>query len=205
VAEVSPCQSLDLPQTYLEPLLLRYATSHGVTALFNTSFQDLEQDSKGCSTTVISKVTNQKTTIRSRFVFGCDGAKSPVAAKIGLKYDVQPSGGVAYNILFNADLTSIMGSQAGHLHWIMQPDSDLDNGVAPVLRMVRPWNQWILVVFPKPGMDIKGFGSSPTSRNQIEDLLRAVVGRDDIPIAVLDISAWRINETAAKSYVNQNV
>ena len=130
MADVSPCASLDLPQTYLEPILVRYATTHGVTYSFNTSFQDLEQDSNGCTTTVTNKLIGQPLKIRSRYVFGCDGARSPVAAKIDLAYEVQPSGGVAYNILFNADLGDLMKHQTGHLHWIMQPDAELEHGIA---------------------------------------------------------------------------
>lgn len=130
VADVSPCASLDLPQSYLEPILVRYATTHGAACLFHTSFQDLEQDSKGCVTTVVNKALCHQFKIRSRYVFGCDGARSPVAAKVDLPYNVQPSGGVAYNILFNADLGDIMRYQTGHLHWIMQPDAELEHGIA---------------------------------------------------------------------------
>lgn len=202
---MSPCASLDLPQTYLEPILVRYATTHGGTCLFNSCFQDLEQDKKGCVTTVFNKVIGQSFKIRSRYVFGCDGARSPVAEKIHLSYDVQPSGGVAYNILFNADLSDILRHQTGHLHWIMQPDTELEYGIAPVLRMVKPWHQWMLVVFPKPGKDIKDFGSNAEATKQVQDLLRAVIGNDQIPFEVLDISSWRINETAAKSYTEGNV
>ena len=202
---MSPCTSLDLPQTYLEPLLVRYATTNGATCLFNACFKDLEQDSQGCTTTVLNTVIGQEFKVRSRYVFGCDGGQSPVAAKIGLSYDVQPSGGVAYNILFNADLGEIMRSQTGHLHWIMQPDAELEHGIAPVLRMVKPWHQWLLVVFPKPGMDIKDFGSNPNASSQVQDLLKGVIGDDRIPFEVLDISSWRVNETCAESYSKQNV
>ncbi|OAP54411.1 hypothetical protein AYL99_11512 [Fonsecaea erecta] len=205
VADISPCASLDLPQTYLEPILVRYATTHGVKCLFNTCFAELEQDSHGCVTTAVNKILGQKFKIRSRYVFGCDGARSPVAAQIGLSYNVQPSGGVAYNILFNADLGDIMKHQTGHLHWIMQPDTELEHGVAPVLRMVKPWHQWILVVFPKPGVDIKAFGSSQAATNQVNDLIQAVIGDDSISFEVVDISSWRINETAAEFYSKQNV
>ena len=160
---------------------------------------------QGCLTNVVNKVIGQKFKIRSRYLFGCDGARSLVSAKIGLSYDVKPSGGVAYNILFNADLGDIMNHQTGHLHWIMQPDTELEHGMAPVLRMVKPWTQWILVVFPQPGMDIKAFGSNLEATSQMGDLLRAVIGNDSIPFEVLDISTWRINETVAESYSKQNV
>lgn len=202
--DVSPCSALDLPQTYLEPILVRYATTHGVTCLFNTSFDDFEQDSSGCLSTATNKVLGQQFHIQSRFVFGCDGARSAVALKLGLEFNVQPSGGTAYNILFNADLNDMMKHQKGHLHWILQPDTELEHGIAPVLRMVKPWHQWMLVVFPKPGMDIKSFGSSPKITSEVNGLIRAVIGDDTIPFEVLDISSWRINETVGETYSKQN-
>ena len=71
--------------------------------------------------------------------------------------------------------------------------------------MVKPWFQWMLVVFPKPGMDIKDFGSNPQASSQVKELLRAVIGNDKISFEVEDISSWRINETAARAYSKQNV
>ena len=105
--------------------------------MFNTGFVDLEQDSQGCLTTVSNTVSGQHFNVRSKYVFGCDGARSPVASKINLSYNVQPSGGTAYNILFNAEMGDIMRHQTGHLHWILQPDTELEHGIAPVLRMVK--------------------------------------------------------------------
>ena len=134
---MSPCASLDLPQSYLEPILVRYATTGGATVMFNTCFADLEQDDQGCLTTITNIIFGHNLKVRSKYVFGCDGARSPIASKINLAYNVQPSGGVAYNILFNADLSDIMRHQTGHLHWIMQPDAELEHGIAPVLRMVK--------------------------------------------------------------------
>ena len=71
--------------------------------------------------------------------------------------------------------------------------------------MVKPWHHWLLVVFPKPGVDTKAFASTPEATSQVKDLIRAVIGDDKIPIEVVDISSWRINETAAESYSKQNV
>jgi hypothetical protein len=87
----------------------------------------------------------------------------------------------------------------------MQPDVELEHGIAPVLRMVKPYYEWLLVVFPKPGMDIKAFGSSTKATTQVFDLLKKVVGDDSVLIEVLDISGWRINETAAESYSKGNM
>ena len=54
-------------------------------------------------------------------------------------------------------------------------------------------------------MDIKAFGSTPEASNHVKDILRAVIGDDRIPFEVINISSWRINETAARSYSKQKV
>jgi len=41
----SPCLSLDLPQNYLEPILVRNATTRGTHTRFSTEYLSLDQDS----------------------------------------------------------------------------------------------------------------------------------------------------------------
>ena len=74
----SPSEPLDLPQTLLEPLLMRYATLNGFKCRWNTSFVSFIQDVKGdgVTTTLLDKVTGQTYKVRSKYLFGCDGARS---------------------------------------------------------------------------------------------------------------------------------
>lgn len=108
--------------------------------------------------------------------------------------------GVAYNVLFNADLGPIMRHQKGHLHWIMQPDKEHRFGPAPILRMVKPWKQWILVCFPQPGVLIEDFRTSAKTNQDLIRHVKDAIGDDNIAVEIMDVSSWRINDTVAERY-----
>jgi 2-polyprenyl-6-methoxyphenol hydroxylase-like FAD-dependent oxidoreductase len=80
----SPSEPLDLPQTLLEPILSRYATLNGFRCRFDTKFVSFEQSSDGVVTTLYDKVLAKSYTVRSKYLFGCDGARSPIVQQLGL-------------------------------------------------------------------------------------------------------------------------
>lgn len=54
----SPCSHVDLPQTRLEPILVRHAVLHGFTCRFETTFRSFERESSGH---IVSKVQDNVT------------------------------------------------------------------------------------------------------------------------------------------------
>jgi 2-polyprenyl-6-methoxyphenol hydroxylase-like FAD-dependent oxidoreductase len=51
--------------------------------------------------------------IRTRFVFGTDGAKSTVGRAFPFKFMREPSGGVALNVIFTCELGHLVKERAG--------------------------------------------------------------------------------------------
>ncbi|KAJ4361117.1 uncharacterized protein N0V89_001686 [Didymosphaeria variabile] len=200
-----PCVPSDLPQTLLEPLLIRYATLNGFKCRWNTTFLSLQRDSTDSgptTTTVQDDLTGQTYQIRSKFLFGADGARSRVVEQIDLPLRVKPGQGLALNVLVKADLTRLVENRKGNLHWIMQPGHDNpDFGWIGIVRMVKPWHEWMFIMFPKAGMELK-------VRPSNEELLQRVkefIGDDSIPAEILGVSRWYINETVAEQYSRGNV
>lgn len=60
--------------------------------------------------------------------------------------------------------------------------------------------RWMFILFPKPGAEWK----EPTHEQYLQRC-KEIVGRDDIPIEILDISKWYINEIVAEYYSEGNV
>lgn len=60
--------------------------------------------------------------------------------------------------------------------------------------------RWMFIYFPKPGVEWK----EPT-KEQWLDRCRETVGRPDLPIEILDISRWNINEIVAEYYSEGNI
>ncbi len=119
--------------------MLRYATTNGVTARFNTELLQFEHVEGGVLSTVRDLSLKTSYTIRSRYIFGADGGRSVVARSGDFKFVVVPSAGVACNILFTADIGHLMQDRQSQLHTIMKPGAKSRFGTAPIMRMVRPW------------------------------------------------------------------
>jgi hypothetical protein len=136
--------------------------------------------------------------IRARYVFGADGGRSSVARMLNFKFRSEPSQGVACNILLNADLNHVMHERHSQLHWIMKPDMKSRFGVAPTLRMVRPWNQWLVVAFT-PGTSEDPFEDLTPQSPELINFLKEIIGIETIDVEVLRLDPWVIRESVAET------
>jgi len=198
----SPSSHCDLPQTLLEPILVRHATTHGFHCRFDTKFVSFEdRGPDGVFTTLLDLVYKKEYTVHSKYLFGADGARSRIVKQLDLPLIAQPGGGVAINVLVKADLSRLIEHRQGNLHWVMQPDKPhCDFGWMAVVRMVKPWHEWMFIMFPKP--DVQQF--QPTEGEYLAQV-KNFIGDDSIPVEILDISKWTINEIVAEEYSRGNV
>lgn len=194
----TPCRFLDLPQSYLEPILLRYATTNGVTALFNTELTAFERSEKGVVATVKDLVFGHTNQIRSRFIFGADGGRSTVGRHGNFKFHAEPSGGVACNIVFEADLQDRMLNREAEINWCLKPDAKTRLGGGVAMRQIRPWKQWMAVAVT-PNTDQDPFKEFHTKSPELIDGLKEVIGDDDVEINVLRLDSWHIRETCVET------
>ncbi|KAH8804414.1 FAD binding domain-containing protein [Xylogone sp. PMI_703] len=199
----SPCTPVDLPQTLLEPVLVRYAALNGFKVRFNTtllSFVEIHEN--GLITALVrDNISGLEYKIHTKYLFGADGARSQVVKQLDLPLSIKPSQGLAINVLVKADLSHLVKHRKGNLHWVMQPDCEHpDFGWMGIVRMVRPWNEWMFILFPDRDYD---FQSQP-SQEEYEKRVRDFIG-DDTPAEILDISKWFINEVVADEYSRGNI
>lgn len=187
---------LDLPQTILEPILMRYATLNGFNVRWNTKFISFVEHDKGVDTTLLDLLTNQTFVIRSRLLFGADGARSNILTQAQIPL-INPGGqGFAVNILFDADLTHLMSSRMGNLHWLLTPDKEFsEHAWIGCLRMIVPWTKWICVIFPHPTAERKLLPAS-----DYVDRLKEWIGDDSVKFQITGISTWAINEIVAEYF-----
>ncbi|KAK3340022.1 FAD binding domain-containing protein [Lasiosphaeria hispida] len=204
---VSPCKHLDLPQTLMEPILVRHATTNGFAARFQTtllSFTEPEpEEADGKIVALVrDELTKHEYRIRTKYLFGADGARSVVVKQLGLPLSAGPGGGTMINVLVRADLSHLMKHRQGNLHWVMQPERETvaEFGVACIVRMVKPWHEWLFIMAASPSFDprVKVSDEAYTQR------IREFIG-DDTPVEVLHTSPWQVNEKFAERYSKGNV
>jgi len=183
----------------MEPLFIKYATDNGIQCRFSTKLIDMERKDDFIYSTVEDFITKSVYQVKSRYIFGCDGGRSTVARSLDLKFESEPSGGVACNILLEADVGERMQDRFGQLHFVLQPDSNHKFGLAPVLRMVKPWFQWMVVCFTPDAVEDPFKGMTPDSPELIQ-YAKDLFGDQSLDIKILRIDSWTIRQSIAKKF-----
>ena len=188
----SPCLICDIPQTYLEPILVKNATARGTQSRFSTEYLSHVQDDDGVTTTVRDRLTGATYAIRSRYLIGADGARSLVAEHIGLPYEGQMDIAGSMNITFKADIAANVATRPSVLYWVIQPGSNVGGIGAGLVRMIRPWNEWLIVW----GYDISQ--PPPTvDEAKATEIVRNLLGLPDLEVEITGTSLWGNNEMYA--------
>jgi 2-polyprenyl-6-methoxyphenol hydroxylase-like FAD-dependent oxidoreductase len=202
---MSPCRHVDLPQTLFEPILVKFAVDHGWKVRFDSSFVRFERDSKFgmITSTIKDHVTGREYKIRSKYLFGCDGAQSPVMKQLDIPLKKEPGQGLAINLLVEADLSKHLKYRTGNLHWVFTPEIEYEPWAWAVLaRMVKAWHEWMFIIIPQPGFE--DFRIRPSNEQYLKRA-KEVIGDDNIPVKILDVAKWYINEIVAERYSDGNI
>ncbi|MER5387671.1 FAD-dependent monooxygenase [Saccharopolyspora sp. NPDC002686] len=196
----SPCTMIDLPQTYLEPILVTRAAARGAKVRMDTEFLDLEQDADGVTARLRDRIRGDEFTVRARYVIGADGARSRVAEQIGLPIDGQAGKAGSMNIVFNADLSRFVAHRPSVLYWVLRPGAHLGGIGMGLVRMVRPWNEWLLTW----GYDIEEAPPELTGE-QAEQIVHDLIGDPSVPVEITSTSLWTVNHNYAAEYSSGRV
>ncbi|KAG5800709.1 hypothetical protein H9Q69_000268 [Fusarium xylarioides] len=194
----SPCQPADIPQTLLEPILIRHATHNKFQVRFDTVLTSFSKDDKKgrIVATLKDKFSNLEYKINTKYLFGADGAQSQVVKQLDLPLERNPGQGLAINVLVKADLSHLVKYRQGNLHWVMQPDKEHPQfGWMGIVRMVKPWDEWMFILFPNRDCDPNIQATKKEYLERVTDFIG-----DDTPAEILNVSKWFINEIVAKRY-----
>lgn len=218
----------------LEPALVRHAVLKGFSCRFDTTFLSFTREpavSRDEAEIILSllqdNITGHTYAIRSKYLFGCDGARSQVLRQLKIPLIKKPGQGLAINVLVKADLNRHVENRVGNLHWVMQPETEHpDFGWTALVRMVKPWSEyaifqvpnlrfleskkflslteefrWMFIVFPDP----KAGNEFTASNEQYLKRVKEFIGDDSIDVEILNVSKWTINETVAEYYSDGNM
>lgn len=188
----SPTFMNDLPQTMMEPLLFKTACSRGTQARMSTEYLHHEQDAEGVTTTCLDRLSGKEISIRSRYLVGADGGNSKVAELENLPFEGEMGVGGSMNIIFKADLSKFVAHRPSVLYWVVQPGADVGGIGMGLVRMVRPWNEWLIVW----GYDINQ--PAPEVTNEFATkVVRDLVGDQSVEPEITSVSTWTVNNKYA--------
>jgi 2,4-dichlorophenol 6-monooxygenase len=196
----SPCSMCDMPQNLLEPILLGQAAARGTTARFNTEFLSLEQDADGVTATVEDRASGARYPIRAKYLLAGDGGNSKVAKQLGLPMEGRMGVSGSINIVFDADLSKYVEHRPSVLYWVLQPGSNIGGVGMGVVRMVRPWHEWMAIW----GYDINE-GPPDLDTALATKIVHNLIGDASIPLRIRSVSTWTVNHMYATRYSSGRV
>jgi 2,4-dichlorophenol 6-monooxygenase len=99
------------------------------------------------------------------------------------------------NIVFHADLSRYVEHRPSVLYWVLQPGSDIGGIGMGLVRMVRPWDEWLVVWGydinqPPPDLD------DAAATKIVHDL----IGDHTVPVTIRSTSLWGNNKMYATRY-----
>ena len=196
----SPCTMLDAPQTITEPILVQAAQERGARIRFDTEYLSHTQDETGVTSIVRDRLTGAEYPIHSRYLIGADGARSKVAADAGLPFEGPGATGGAMNIVIEADLSRFVAHRPSVLYWMLQPGAEREGVGLGVLRMIKPWHEWMLMW----GYEV-ALGPPEFTDGFIRELAVKLVGTEDFEMKVKSYAPWTVNHQFATAIARGRV
>lgn len=193
--QASPCGMMDLPQTKMEPLLVRHAAARGAVFSFNTEYLGHEQDATGVTVQLRDRLTGREYATRARYLVGADGARSKVMDDAGLALEGQLARAATAYMLFRADLSHYAAHRPSILYWIVTSNAAFGEIGMGLLRAIRPWDQWIAGW----GFDMNQ-GEPDFSPDEVRRRVRLLVGDPQLDIEIDTTSVWYVNQAHAPVY-----
>lgn len=196
----SPCRMADIPQVYLEPVLVNHAAARGASFSFNTEYIRHVQDEDGVTAEVEDRLTGRRYKIRAKYLIGADGARSTIVEELGIKLEGQLGRGATAYIQFEADLSRYVAHRPSIIHFVATPSASYGEMGLGMLRAIRPWDTWITGF----GYDMTA-GEPDFSEDAIHARIRNLVGDPDLEVKITGTSTWLINQAWATTYSSGRV
>lgn len=196
IADVSPARRLFMPQQVLEPILWERAKELGAKFRFASEVVALEQDADGVACTIRDLDSGEERKIRAGYVISCDGNRSPIRERLGIKMRGHGLLSHSITIYFRADCSAALRGR--NLGVIYVTNSD----VRGFFRLEKTGLGGFLVIFTVG--DVK----QPGARNVADvidkplavSLVRQAVGDPTLDVNILDIAKWRAVADNAERY-----
>ncbi|WHT23716.1 FAD-dependent oxidoreductase [Crossiella sp. CA-258035] len=190
--EISPVTGGDRAQHQLDPVLFEAAVSQGATVRFGVEVCAIEPDEQGVTAIVLDHATGERGRIRAGYLVAADGAHSRIRSWADITTTGPgPLGGHMINILFRADLGSLLANRPGGLYDIRNP------------RASGP-------LFSVDGQDRYAFhipydpanGQSPADfpPERCLELVEAAIGQAGVAVEILSVLPWQSTALVADRF-----
>lgn len=198
--QASPCSMTDIPQNYLEPVLVEHAAARGASFAFNTEYVEHVQDEQGVTAYLEDRLTGRRYSVRAKYLIGADGARSKIVEQLGLPLEGHMARAATAYVQFEADLSRYVAHRPSIIHFVASPAASYGEMGLGMLRAVRPWHTWITGW----GFDMSA-GDPDFSDEAVRSRIRGLVGDPELELDIVSTSTWYVNQAYATTYSSGRV
>ncbi len=187
----SPVSNCLCAQDDLEPVLRRFAEAQPLAELrFNTEMTAVAQDADGVTATLCHR-TGGESGVRVQYLIAADGAQSRVRRIVAREMIGREGVYDSVNILFRADLRRWVADRPAALYFVEQPD------LRATFLTINAHDRWGFLIH-----SLKQYGYTPEdfTPERCIALIRQGVGKPDLPVDILGVSAWEASAIVADRY-----
>ncbi|KAL8661303.1 MAG: hypothetical protein Q9202_005728 [Teloschistes flavicans] len=181
IKQISPSSGTFVTQDMIEPVLVDVARERGAEARFGTDCLHVEQDSHGVTATLKDRESGATSTVRANYLIAADGAGSPIRTRLHVPTTGRGTMGHLLNILFHADLKSLVDRREFSLCRIECPQ------VTGLFTSINNSDRWVFHLWVDPS---KGEQASDFPPERCKELLRIALGLPDVEIDIKSTLPW---------------
>ncbi|CZR52422.1 related to phenol 2-monooxygenase [Phialocephala subalpina] len=189
---VSPTKGCRCTQDCMEPVLVKAARERGGELRYNTLCEGVEQDERGVTVTLRNQDKDTISTVRAEYLIAADGAGSPIRKQLGIGTTGKGALGHLLNILFHADLSSLVRGREISFCTISRPEVPL----LGLLTAIDNKSTWVFHLSYDPLQE----NASSYTPERCEELLKTAIGIPDLKIAVKSILPWTPADICAEKF-----
>ncbi len=194
IRDVSPTIRLFITQKLLEPLMQRRALKLGADLRFATEMVSFEQDATGVRAVIRHRDTGETQNIRARYMIAADGARSGIREKLDIAMQGTGIFSKSITIYFRAPVGPLLRDRNLSVIYVYNPS------VRGFFRIEKPYNTGFLVANTTGDMAHPNSDLWDLDHQQCEQLVRAGLGDDSVPIVVDDVMKWHGRADTAERY-----
>jgi 2-polyprenyl-6-methoxyphenol hydroxylase-like FAD-dependent oxidoreductase len=198
VDAVSPCRRWFLNQPRLEPILRERARAAGAVVLQGTEVTGLRQDGSGVSLSVRDVDGGDTRELHGQYLIAADGGHSKIRELLGIGYEGRGAFSKSLTIYFTADLSPWLGEKPWSIIYVNNP------ALAGFFRMNRAGRVGFLGINtigdPKADPENAVNAAADVTESRMIELVRAGVGKPDLPVQIDGYSRWRATAEVAQKF-----
>lgn len=181
LSSISPVNGTFVTQDMIERVLVDAAKERGSDMRFNTECFGIEQNDNMVTATLKDRQSGVTSTVQADYLIAADGAGSPIRNQLKIPTNGRGTMGYLLNILFHADLKSLVHKREFSLCMIERPE------VCGLFTSINNSDRWVFHLSYDP---FKGEKASDFTIEHCKDLLRIALGLPEIEIDIKSILPW---------------